>query len=119
MKFLTDQDVYAATVRFLAALGHDVVPVAQLGLAQAADSELLRVAQAQDRIFVTRDRDFGGLVFMRGSGTGVIYLRILPSTQGPVHAELDRVLSKYREEELLGAFVVVEPGRHRFRKLAP
>jgi hypothetical protein len=33
MKFLLDQDVYAVTARFLNDLGHDVVPVALIGLA--------------------------------------------------------------------------------------
>lgn len=117
MKFLTDQDVYGATVRFLRGLGHEVMPVAQLGLAQAEDAELLRVAQKRDCLFVTRDRDFGGLVFVHGSGTGVIYLRILPSAQSPVHAELATVLTLYSEEVLRRVFVVVEPGRHRIRKL--
>jgi len=59
MKFLLDQDVYAVTARFLSDLGHDVVPVAQVGLSQADDQDLLRMAQEQGRIFVTRDRDFG------------------------------------------------------------
>ncbi len=118
MRCLTDQDVYAATIRFLSGLGHDVVTAAQLGLAQAEDAELLRVAREQGRIFVTRDRDFGGLVFVRGAGAGVIYLRILPSTQNPVHAELERVLTLYTEQELQGSFVVIEPGRHRIRRLA-
>lgn len=117
MKFLADQDVYATTVRFLEALGHDVVPAAQIGLSQADDAELLRVAQEQSRIFLTRDRDFGGLVFVGHAGKGVIYLRTLPLTQSAVHAELERVLGIYRESDLLNAFVVVEPGRHRFRKL--
>ncbi len=116
MKFLLDQDVYAVTLRFLRGLGHDVVPVAQIGCSQANDSDLLGIAQAQDRIFVTRDRDFGGLVFVKGLGAGVIYLRILPSTQNVVHEELGRVLESYSEDELMRAFVVVEPGRHRFRK---
>lgn len=39
MKFLLDQDVYAATARFLSALGHDVVPVAKIGLSRADDSD--------------------------------------------------------------------------------
>jgi predicted nuclease of predicted toxin-antitoxin system len=116
MKFLSDQDVYAATTAFLRGLGHDVVTASQLGLAQADDSELLRVAHEQERIFVTRDRDYGGLVFVQGSGPGVIYLRVLPSTQNAVHAELERVLTLYTEQELQGSFVVVEPGRHRIRK---
>ncbi|MFQ6057315.1 MAG: DUF5615 family PIN-like protein, partial [Anaerolineae bacterium] len=80
---------------------------------------LLRIAQEQGRIFVTRDRDFGRLVFVKDLGAGVIYLRILPSTQNAVHQELERVLKSYSEEELRRAFVVVEPGRHRFRKLEP
>ncbi len=119
MSFLTDQDVYAVTVRFVSSLGHDVVTAAQLGLAQAEDAELLRLAQEQGRILVTRDRDYGGLVFVQGSGTGVIYLRMLPSTQDAVHAELERVLTLYDEQELRASFIVVEPGRHRIRKLAP
>jgi len=95
MRFLADQDVYAITIAFLNGLGHDVVRAAQLGLATAADAELLRVAHEQERIFVTRDRDFGALAFVRGSGAGVIYLRILPSTQNALHAELERVLTLY------------------------
>ena len=119
MKFLADQDVYAITIAFLNGLGHDVVCAAQLGLAQAEDTELLRVAHEQERIFVTRDRDFGALVFVQGGGPGIIYLRILPSTQNAVHAQLERVLMSYSETALQSSFVVIEPGRHRIRKLGP
>lgn len=119
MKFLLDQDVFAVTARFLSELGHDVLPAAQIGLAQASDLQLLGVAQEQNRILVTRDRDFGGLVFLENVGSGVIYLRILPSTQSAVHTELGRVLASYSEQALAAAFVVVEPGRHRFRRLPP
>ena len=117
MNFLADHDVYGVTIRFLIGLGHDVVPVARLGLAQAEDAELLRVAHEQGRIFLTRDRDFGALVFVQGNGPGVIYLRVLPSTQDAVHAELARVLTLYGEQELAASFIVIEPGRHRIRKL--
>ncbi len=119
MKLLSDQDVYGITIAFLSGLGHDVVRAAELGLAQAEDAELLRVAHDQGRIFVTRDRDFGALVFVQGSGPGVIYLRILPSTQNGVHAELERVLTLYSEQELQSSFVVIEPGRHRIRRPGP
>jgi predicted nuclease of predicted toxin-antitoxin system len=117
VRFLLDHDVYAITARYLSGLGHDVVTVAKIGYAQADDSDLLRLAQELNRIFVTRDRDFGGLVFVQGLRIGVIYLRILPSTRNSVHEELTRVLEQYSENELMKAFVVVEPGRYRFRKL--
>lgn len=116
MRLLTDQDVYATTVQVLRGLGHDVVTAAERGLSQSPDTELLRAAHAEGRVFVTRDRDYGGLVFMQALGAGVLYLRVLPSTLQAVHAELGRVLSLYSEAELQGAFVVVEPGRHRIRR---
>jgi predicted nuclease of predicted toxin-antitoxin system len=117
MRFLLDQDVYAATARFLAGLGHDVVQVGQVGLSQANDEDLLAVAQEQGRIFITRDRDFGALVFVKVLGSGVLYLRMLPSTRDSVHAELVRVLRSYSEKELRNAFVVIEAAGHRFRRL--
>ena len=64
MRLLTDQDVYAVTVRFLRALGHDVATAAEEGISKSPDADLLRSAQAAGRVFVTRDRDFGGLVFV-------------------------------------------------------
>lgn len=85
MKFLLDQDVYVVTAHFLSGLGHEVVPVSQIGLSQADDEDLLKTAGEQDRLFVTRDRDFGSLVFVKALGAGVLYLRMLPSTQNAVH----------------------------------
>jgi predicted nuclease of predicted toxin-antitoxin system len=117
MRLLLDQDVYMATARFLAGLGHDVVQAAELGLSRAADEELLGVAQKQGRIFVTRDRDYGSLVFVRALGAGVLYLRMLPSTQDATHGELEKVLQAYPENELKKAFVVIEPDGHRIRRL--
>lgn len=118
MRLLADQDVYALTVQFLKGLGHEVLTAAEQGLSRSPDSELLRAAQAGGQIFVTRDRDFGGLVFVQELGAGVVYLRALPSTLAAVHDELGRVLSLYSQAELSGAFVVVEPGRHRVRRPA-
>jgi len=117
MKFLIDQDVYAVTTRLLRSLGHEVLTASEANLSRVNDADLLRTAQNQERILVTRDRDFGGLVFARGPGPGVIYLRVQPSTLQAMHKELERVLKTYSEKSLKQAFVVVEPGRHRFRKL--
>ena len=117
MRFLLDQDVYALTDRFLSGLGHDTVTVGTIGLSQASDLQLLSAAIEQGRILVTRDRDFGTLVFLNELRAGVIYLRIAPSNLSVIHQELQRVLGAYSEDELKRAFVVVEPGRHRFRRV--
>ena len=119
MKFLLDHDVYAVTARFLSGLGHDVIRAAEIGLSQASDDTILRRAILDQRILVTRDRDFGNLVFVQQLSAGVIYLRMQPATISAVHAELDRALSLYNEAELLAAFLVIEPARHRFRRITP
>lgn len=117
MRFLTDQDVYGVTVQLLRDLGHDVATAAQQGLSRATDATLLQTAKVQERIFVTRDRDFGNLVFVDRLATGVVYLRMLPSTLVAVHAELERVLERHSQSALLHSFLVVQPGRHRLRRL--
>ena len=117
MKLLLDQDVYEITARFLIDSGHDVVRVAELGMATSSDEENLRKSQELGRIFVTRDRDYGNLVFIKKIKSGVLYLRVLPSNIKSVHAELKSILETYSEDELKSAFVVIEPGRHRFRKI--
>ena len=119
MKFFTDQDVYLATTQFLRAGGHDVLTAAEAGLATAPDHELLAEARRLDRVFVTRDRDFGGLIFVQRLESGVIYLRMTPATVESTHAELERVLGLYDQTELGDSFVVIEPGRHRIRQVKP
>ena len=115
---MLDQDVYSATAQFLSELGQDVTAASAIGGSRASDDWLLKTAHEDRRILVTRDRDFGALVFLQGKPGAVIYLRMMPSTQQAVHSELQTVLSLYTEDELEKASVVVEPGKHRFRKLS-
>ncbi len=119
MNFLSDHDVFGTTVRLLRDAGHNVTTASEAGLAAAKDEQILQVAQANRRILLTRDRDFGQLVFVSGAGGGIIYLRMLPGDQQSVHAELMNVLDSYSEDKLYSSFVVVEPGRHRIRELKP
>ena len=117
MRILTDQDVYKKTIDFLRAIGHDVWTASEVGLSTASDEEILLYAKKHGCILVTRDRDFGHLVFVRGMKVGVLYLRMTPTTVDEVHRELARVLAKYTFSELRSSFVVVEAGRHRFRRI--
>lgn len=116
MKFLADQDVYQPTVNFLRAIGHDVVCVREIGMARASDEEILKQAHREQRILLTRDKDFGALVFLRmQEHSGVILLRTNPTTVDSVHQELARLLQTHAGEDLHRAFVTVEPGWHRIR----
>lgn len=116
MKLLLDQDIYQITAKFLLKQGHDVLLASALGLEEASDQKVLNAAQKEGRILVTRDRDYGNLVFVKGAGKGVIYLRILPKNLNLIHQELSRVLQIYSQKELVGAFVVIQASGHRFRR---
>lgn len=87
-------------------------------MSAASDEAHLESAVEHSRIFVTSDSDYGNLVFVRGLGAGVIYLRVRPSTIAATHRELERVLTLYAMDDMLGAFIVIEPGRHR-KRIAP
>jgi predicted nuclease of predicted toxin-antitoxin system len=119
MRFLIDQDVYRITIDELKEWGHDVVRAKELGMQQASDQDLLRKAREMDRLLITRDKDFGSLVFLEEKLlTGVILLRMVPVTVEEVHRELRRLFHEHSEEELKHLFCVVEPNRHRIRRLS-
>lgn len=117
MKFLLDQDVYGVTAKFLEKSEYDFIRVADIGLSQASDEKILQIAREQNRILITRDRDYGNLVFVKSLGAGVIYLRMLPTNLNAVHVELIKVLKIYAEQQLSQSFVVVEFNGHRLRKI--
>ncbi len=118
MRLLADQDLYALTLDVLRGAGHDVIRSAAVVGARASDGEVLRAAVDADRLLVTRDLDFGRLVLADPpTRTGVLLLRIRARTLDAVHAELLRVLGGHTLDDLRGSIVVVEPGRHRVRRL--
>jgi len=118
MHFLADHDVYKITVNQLREWGHDVRTVKELGMHRAADRDLLKVAIETNRIFVTRDKDFGALVFLEELlSAGVILLKITPLSIEDVHRKLFRLLQEHTEDELKYLFCVVEPRHHRIRRL--
>ncbi len=118
MLFLIDQDVYKTTVDKLKEWGHDVVTAENLGMQRASDEELLRAALKANRLLITRDKDFGALLFLKKKkSTGVILLRISPKNIEKVHSELQKLLREHSEDELQRSFCVVEHNRYRIRHL--
>lgn len=76
MRFATDENIPPALVIALRALGHDVRDFRDEGPG-ASDVDLLRRARADERVMVTRDKDFGTLVYRQRARTaGVILLRL-------------------------------------------
>ena len=113
MRVLADESVEGEVMRLLRARGHDVayVPEVSSGI---RDDEVLALANAQGRVLLTEDTDFGELAFRLGSRSeGVVLLRAHGSTT-LAKGELVADVLEDREGELTGDpphFVVVRPGR--------
>jgi predicted nuclease of predicted toxin-antitoxin system len=67
MHFLADENVSRRVVERLRADGHDVISVAQSGQG-IPDKHVVEMANADGRILITEDRDFGELVIRQRLG---------------------------------------------------
>ena len=114
MRLLADEGVAAAIVTRLRSAGHDVVYVAELSPGITDDS-VLELADADERIVMTADKDFGELVFrLRRAMVGVLLVR-LPGQPSESRAEaVTRALQEHGEE-MPGTFTVLTPGLVRIR----
>ena len=114
MKFPLDVCAASRTLRkALTDDGHNVLSAAD-GFAHASDEDLLALAFEQNRVLVTKDKDFGKLVFVRRlPHPCIIRLAGLSAT------EQSRAMRDLIEDERSaireGAIIVVTGGRVRIR----
>jgi predicted nuclease of predicted toxin-antitoxin system len=81
------------------------------------DETVLHTADAEDRILITEDRDFGEMVVrQRLRVSGIILLELDRFSNAAEAAAVVDVVSVHADK-LLGNLVVIEPGRVRIRPL--
>src|SRR5690349_15436532 len=114
MKFLLDESAELRLGAFLRQLGHDVTAVAADYQASIKDEQVLAIAQAEGRILITNDTDFGELVFkQRQPHSGVILFRFSDLPLSDKITALQQLLAQHPEQ--LVEFVVIAPGSIRIR----
>src|SRR5437763_1610887 len=103
MRFLLDESADTRVADTLHSLGHDVTTVAGDHAQALEDIQALAIAHREDRILITDDRDFGGLVFRHGRPhAGVLYFRLSSTRLSLRVARLEQVLSQHADQ--LGRF---------------
>ena len=114
MRLLADEGVDAAIVALLREDGHDVVYVAEPSPG-IADEAVLELANGDERVLVTADKDFGELVYrLRMVAYGVLLVRLLElASPRKANAVLESV--REHDAEMAGAFTVVSLGLVRIR----
>lgn len=115
MKFLLDESADYPLASFLISLGHDIKTIVDDYSFALEDREVLSLAQKEQRILITNDRDFGELIFRYHlPHTGVILLRLGNESLDTKKSLLEKVLIDYKE--YLSEFIVVTEHTIRIRK---
>ena len=116
MKLLADASLEAPVVGALRAAGHDVVYVPDID-PRMADPDVLRTAEAQGRVLLTYDKDFGELFFRdRAAAPGVLFMRF-GGEKGRQKAPVIVRIIESLGDRLVGRFTVASRGATRSRPL--
>lgn len=119
MRFLLDQNRSPVLAELLREAGHNAVHTLDLGLEEAEDDEVLDAAEADQRIVVSGDTDFGALLALTHKRSPSVILfrtRNLPSAADQAGIMLQDV-DDIEEDLAQGAVVVVSDDRIRIRRL--
>lgn len=118
MKFLVDESADARLATYLKSLGHYATTIARDYAPSLEDSEVLAIAQREQRILITNDRDFGELVFRFGhTHAGVIFFRLSTTSLEVKIKRLNYVLDRCADG--LEQFLVVKERSVRARQKLP
>lgn len=116
MRFLANENFPGDAVAALRARGHDVTWI-RTDAPGIKDPEVLARAQAENRILITFDKDFGELAFHSKlpASCGVVLFRVVPTS--PAHVSTLAVVVLEARSDWAGHFSVVEEDRIRMTPL--
>lgn len=116
MNFVADESVDGAIVERLRQDGHQVSYVAEMepGI---SDEVVLDLANRQDALLLTADKDFGEIVFRQRRFSGGVVLVRLAGLSADRKATVVPAAIGRASSELPGSFTVITPGLCRTRRL--
>ena len=115
MRFLADESCDFAVVTALRGAGHDVSAITEINPG-AEDDAVLAMARSEARVVLAEDKDFGLLAYAGGHETsGVLLIRFPAEVRSALGQAIIDVVAELGER-IVGAFVVVEPGRARLSR---
>jgi len=119
LRFLVDNAISPKVAAGLSSAGHDTVHLRDLGRQSAPDEEVLGLAEAQERILVSADTDFGTLLASGGRLKPSVILFRHGASRRP-EAQLSLLLGNLdsiADDLAQGSVVVFERSRIRIRRL--
>ncbi len=118
MKFLLNMNLPRELGRKLAALGHEWRHVADVGMARAADADILALARGQGECLLTHDLDYGQLLAFSGEpAPSVVIYRLRRVDADLMFRRMADAWSEIQEALKAGAIVIIEESASRIRRL--
>jgi predicted nuclease of predicted toxin-antitoxin system len=114
MKFVADESVDQPIVTHLRAQGHVVFAIVEQE-PSLSDKAVLDIANQQEAVLITGDKDFGELVFRDQQYSYGILLIRLAGLDAKVKAEIVNSVINEHNEQLINAFTVISPKNIRIR----
>jgi len=117
MRVLVDENLPRSLARRLSQAGHDAVDLRDLGRGGASDTQVLALANEQDRVLVSANhKHFANvLLFPPAQSCGIVVVRMPKCTIETVMARIQSVLARLRESHIRRSLIIVDPSRVRRR----
>ena len=112
MRFLADESCDHAVVRARSRTEHEVLALADLSPG-VSDEWVIELALRERCILLTEDKDIGQFVHASGARlVGVILMRFPAGVRSQIGEAVTELVDR-RGDDLVGRFVVVQPGKMR------
>lgn len=107
MKFLTDVNVPQSIILFLTQTGHQVLDIKKQNQA-AKDIELIKIAQDEERIILTLDKDFISWAQFPKYQVATIVIRLKDQTPNHILEHLKQLLENQEEKILQKSLTIIK-----------
>ncbi len=113
IKFLANVNVEKPLIDFLNEKGFDIKWVTNIDK-RMPDDRVCELANSEQRIIITNDKDFGEIVFYQKKiAYGIILLRVKGQKSAEKIVVLDKLLENY-QDKIANHFVVITKTKFRF-----
>ena len=108
IRFLADENIATSLVKSLRKNGFDVKDIKEEKLYGIADKEALEIAKKEDRMVITRDKDFANLLnYSLIKHKGVILLRFTNQSPENVIKLFIPILKQLKESKIKNSLVII------------
>ncbi|HEX6778586.1 MAG TPA: DUF5615 family PIN-like protein [Ktedonobacterales bacterium] len=115
MRFLLDENADYELATFVRSLGHDITTIVEDYTRSTEDPDILAIANRENRVIITNDKDFGELIFRRRlPNKGIILFRLGNEAVEIKQRWLLKVLAEHTHQ--IGQFIVITDRGIRVRR---